>query len=225
MQLQLVFRRFATGDSPAADELFVRSSSDAIARDARRPAAWERGPADFAQAPGRSARWCCRPIRHSTTLAALIVEQRLASRKLLDGLELFAKYAGHMRRKGLTPASLPLEVSLEGVYLAIRNAGVGLTQPEVAGSSLGAGDEWQASSSRPRPPPSIHSQPSCFPKGPNFARSCRFSSNARYFKTMFAADNNGLSICREAARWPRLWLRQPQSLLFPSWSRERGGRR
>src|SRR5271163_2570412 len=56
----------------------------------------------------------------------------LAGTNLPEGCRAFARYAS-LAREGIRPGSVPLEGSLEGIYLAVRAAaGDDLTAPESA---------------------------------------------------------------------------------------------
>ena len=69
-------------------------------------------------------------------LAAAILERLLAGVTVSDGMARFAQYAA-LVREGLRPGKVPLDVSLEGVYLAIlTSAGEDLTDAEVGARFL-----------------------------------------------------------------------------------------
>jgi hypothetical protein len=76
-------------------------------------------------------------------LAATFCAWLLAGRQLPAGAEKFARYAA-MVRESLRPSSLPLEATLEGIFMAIRNiSGEDLAEPAVAGKFTA--DWWRMS--------------------------------------------------------------------------------
>ena len=122
--MELIFRGPVAGESSAlADDEIELQPLDAREPCGRRLAEYvlDHGPSSFRQGRG--------PIRkiivrlHPTLddlLAASFVRRILEGRPLRDAARAFAQYAA-LAREGLRPSSLPLETSLEGIFLAILN--------------------------------------------------------------------------------------------------------
>jgi hypothetical protein len=154
-------------------------------------------------------------------LAASFILELLAGRALPGGAGSFARYSG-LQREGLSPGSMPPEASLEGVFLAIRNAGGGkLLEPAVAerfetdwfrmaAVILRAAEKGQDSFSVP-----------LFNDGPEFARERTFLANDRilFRQDLQRGEQWMVTIPGGPPKGRALVLRQPKSLLFKQWSR------
>jgi len=224
--MQLIFRKLAATDLPAPGELFIQSAAaDGSQRDELAMRAAEQGLPAFPQGAG--------PIRALVVmasptlddmLAALFVEELLEGRTLPPGAQAFANYA-RLRRKGLSPSSVPLEVSLEGIYLAILNARDGdLTKPDTAAQFTTA---WRRMARVILQAAAANSDPFATPlfsQGGDFAEERAFLAQDRaVFQLDVRRGKQWIAKIPGAARGGRmLLLRQPKSLLLPQWSREKG---
>jgi hypothetical protein len=158
----------------------------------------------------------------AATFARLLAEQR----PVPGGAKALAQYAATLLQ-GLRPHQLAPEDSPEGIYLAIRNANgttgkhTDLTDPAVAEQFLA---DWASLEARLLEAAAA---------GTNFAAESLFQDRPEFFKargflvhdreTYLADVNRGE---RWAVRLPGapeqasgLYLHQPNSLLFPHWSR------
>jgi uncharacterized caspase-like protein len=140
MQTTVTFRRFQDADRPGEGEVWLRhvpqvstpagvgkvhGLADLVLKGGL--GALEKGPGDVARIV----------VQHDPTfddmLAATVADHLLTGRPLPPGLRAFTAYAG-LIRQGFQPGELPLQESLEGIYLALRRENEGdLTQAEPAG--------------------------------------------------------------------------------------------
>ena len=99
----------------------------------------EEGVAAFLRGPGKAERIL---IPADPTLddllAAAFLMRLLAEQALPVAAAVFARYA-QLVREGIRPADVPPEFALEGVYLAIRNAGGPNLMDSVAGARFSRG--------------------------------------------------------------------------------------
>ncbi len=156
-------------------------------------------------------------------LAASTLLESIAGRTLPAGLKSFASYAA-LQREGISPGSMSPEQTLEGVFLAIRNAGSGnLLDPVVAkrfetdwfrmGAVIfQAAAKEQDSFTVP-----------LFDTGPEFARERAYLANDRmlYRQDLQRAEQWSITIPGAAPSARALILHQPKSLLFKQWSRSK----
>ncbi len=225
--MKIVFRRISETEQPRPHELAVLPIDAAVQRRHCAELAIERGAAAFRQGAG--------PIEAIVVgadptldemLAVAICEAQLAGRELPAGLSRFARYAA-LVREGLSPGKAPLEVSLEGIFLAIRNgAGADLTDPAVAEQfaarwSCMAAAIWRAATANVDP-----LKDSIFADDSEFARERTFLANDRsvyrqdvlrgeqWHVDLPGGDEGSASTSGQA-----LLLREPRSLLFKQWSR------
>ncbi len=154
-------------------------------------------------------------------LAATFLQKRIAGETLPEGAAAFAEYVA-LQREGHQPgASIPLERSLEGTFMAIRNVGGGqLSVPENAARFMAAWKKMAelilASAREGVDPFSVP----LFPK-PQFMREHLFLARDRdiYRQDVTAGERWLVEIPRGAPQVSGLILRQPKSLLFKQWSR------
>jgi hypothetical protein len=225
--MRLVFRKFPRSDvpPPASGEIHVRPGHKADeARLDLAAVVLERG----LDACPRSAE----PIESVVVsadptlddlLAATFLMRLLEGRPLPAGAAAFARYAA-LVREGLHPSNLSLEVSLEGIYLAIRNAaGADLTQSAV-GTRFAA--DWARMANALLAAAEASQDPftaalPVFATGPEFARERAFLTKDQevYRQDVARGDRWRVTIPDGKTEGLALLLRQPKSLLFKSWSR------
>jgi hypothetical protein len=223
--MQVLFRKLTDGDGPAPGELLIRARRERHG-DCRTLSCLvlDHGLDALEQGPGPLERII---VSADPTLddllAALLVQRRLAGDPVPGSFPAFARYAG-LVREGLRPSDVPVEVSPEGVFQAIRReAGNELSDPEarqrfLAGWSRMAARITQAAEAGHDP----FTAP-LFAAGHEFARE----------RTYLAGDR---AVYRQDARRGETWrvqlpgaapgfgllLREPQSLMFARWSRDTG---
>ena len=147
--MDLVFRSIQGPDSPppGPSEIYVQPASvDFQQRRDLAALVFEYGVGGLRQGAGEIDRVVVNidaTTRTSTLddlLAAAFAMELLSGRSLPTGAKTFAQYAA-LVREGHVPSKLPLESSLEGLYLAVCNADGGdLAKPEVAERFAGC---WQ----------------------------------------------------------------------------------
>jgi hypothetical protein len=154
-------------------------------------------------------------------LAAAFVQRLADGRPLPAAAGAFAKYAA-LAREGLQPGEMPLESSMEGIFLAIRNSDAGdLSQPAAATRFV---EDWGRMAQTILEAADAGKDPfvaNLFGDSPHFARERAFLKK----------DNH---VYREDVRRGRQWLVQlpggpptsallvleePRSLLWKYWSR------
>ncbi len=154
-------------------------------------------------------------------LAAAICEVLAAGGDLPAGLMPFARYAA-LVREGLTPGKAPLEVSLEGVFLAIRNgAGGDLSDPAIATQFI---DRWSSMTLAIWKAAQAGVDPlavSIFADDPEFARERAFLARdlSVYRQDVQRGEQWRIAIPGGPPEAQALVLREPKSLLFKQWSR------
>ena len=155
-------------------------------------------------------------------LAVEFAQRILAGEKLPDGAKSFARYAT-LAREGLKPGEVPLESSLEGIFLAMRNnAGEDLSQP-AAGAKFAS--DWARLAERIMTAAKTNVDPFTQPflaEGPEFARERSF---VRHDHEVFRQDVErgqkwSVQIPGGAQNSFGLLLHQPKSLLFKYWCRD-----
>jgi hypothetical protein len=121
--MQLVYRFFTSSDSAVpAGELHIRDPRGASGSRALATLAITDGPQAFPRGSGPVERIVVSArATLDEALAAEFVRRRLAGEELPEGCGTFARYAA-LAREGLRPGEVPLECSLEGIFLAIFNA-------------------------------------------------------------------------------------------------------
>lgn len=155
-------------------------------------------------------------------LAASFVECLTSGRELPAGARDFAEYAA-LARAGLRPGEVPLTESMEGVFLAIRNArGADLNDPATATAFF---DRWRQFAERVLAAAAAGRDP--------YTTSILDGTNAFKEEQLYLAADQELyrqDVAR-GQRWtvalpggpPRasgLLLRHPKSLLFKYWARQ-----
>jgi hypothetical protein len=158
-------------------------------------------------------------------LAATFVQRLLSGQSLPDGCKAFARYAAVVRQ-GLRPGAIPLHVSMEGIFLALRNA-VGRPQESLTDSAAAARfvEEWSRMATRILAAAADGLDPftnSLFETGADFALERAFLAEDRkaYEQDVRRGERWRVRIPREAPPVAGLLLRRPASLLFKHWARE-----
>src|SRR4051794_36293151 len=121
--MELVFRKLPPAESldvrPGEVYLLPASKEQRHRRDLAK-FVLEQGPDALLRGPGAPERIVLdADPKFDDMLAALFASQRLQGRVLPAGSKAFAEYAAQLRQ-GLRPTQLPLQDTLEGIYLAIR---------------------------------------------------------------------------------------------------------
>lgn len=137
--MDFIFRNFPIDESPTPGSLHLRSARP---EDRQRPDLATLALTDGEQAFVRSEEG---PIRQivlkadptlDDMLASTLLERRLEGLPIPEGVAALAAYSG-LVREGLRPGKVAHEVSIEGVYLAVRHAaGPDLTDPVAATTFL-----------------------------------------------------------------------------------------
>ncbi len=183
----------------------------------------EHGPTVFGT-PAKPVRILVLP--HDPTfddmLAATFVELQLANLPIPAGAAAFAQLAT-LVREGLMPSTVPLEESIEGIYLAIRNlAGNDLADPGIATAFV---DRWRAMAAVLLEAAANSMDPfssRLFHARPEFARERTFLRDDRrvYEQDLRRADRLLVRIPGRLGPDAALILRDPKCLLFTHWARE-----
>lgn len=221
----LVFRELPSAESPVAGlgELVVRAREVGHGCARRLAVLAVKGGVDaFVRGQGPVQRIVIQAdptlddMLAATFLARLVVGQPLPA-----GAEGFAVYAA-LVREGLRPSKIPLEVSLEGIYLALRNfAEPDLTRPE-AGASFAA--DWARMATRILEAAGSSVDPfttPLFANGPEFARERSFLADDQrvYRQDVLQGERWLVSIPGGPAQASGLLLRRPRSIHWKHWSR------
>jgi hypothetical protein len=226
--MKLIFRKLPAGEAlpPPAGEVHVRAHRPEH-RERRDLAALvlEGGSDVLRRGPGEVAAVVVDATGTAPTLdellAAMFATRLLDGENLPEGCKAFARYAA-LVREGLKPGNVPLEVSLEGVFLAIRNgAGADLTDPE-AGSKFAA--DWSRMAARVLEAAAAGQDPfttPLFSAGHEFARERAFLARDReaYLHDVARGEQWLVDIPGGPPRRSALLLREPKSVLFKYWSR------
>jgi caspase domain-containing protein len=224
--MELVFRATTPRDDAAAPgEIYILPrGSDAQRRDLA-VFVVDRGIAALLQGTGPITRIVipCDTTRPTLDdmMAAAFVRRLIEGTELPAGAAVFAKYAA-LAREGLQPGDMPLESSMEGIFLSIRNNATGdLSNPTAAASFLG---DWQRMEQTILKAADAGKDPfvtNLFGDSAQFARE----------RTFLKKDEN---VYREDVRRGQQWivqipggppssamlvLDQPKSLLWKYWSR------
>jgi hypothetical protein len=225
--MELVFSRIMGNDppTPAKGELHLRPRvADTPGRRELAKLAVEQGVQAFVQGPGPIERIV---VQADPTLddmlAAAFVERLLANQPLPRGAYAFAEYAA-VAREGLKPGELPLQESLDGIYLAIRNdAGDDLGPPEARQRFVG---DWSRMSARILKAAEVGEDPltsRLFAGDPAFTRARTFLTEDREVYVRQDVPRGEKWVVRLPGGPPKaagLILRCPKSFLWKYWSRE-----
>jgi hypothetical protein len=155
-------------------------------------------------------------------LAAALAEMLLAGRQPSAGFQAFARYA-ELVRQGLRPSELPVEKTLEGLFLAIRNeAGKDLSDA-AAGRRFQAG--WQRLLDRILQAAESGQEPfntPLFDTGSEFAQERAYLARDQevYRQDVLRGERWRVRLPDGPPQASALILRQPHSLLFKHWSRQ-----
>jgi len=223
--MKLLFREISgpAAPLPGAGEIYIRPSSPDLQH--RRDLATlvvQQGLACLQQGAGPIEAIV---VRADPTLddllAAALAGELLSGRSSPAGAEAFARYAA-LVREGLTPGAVSLEVSMQGIFKAIRTAaGNDLTVPE-AGERFAA--DW-ARMARPILRAAERGQDpfttSPFAEGSEFARERAFLAKdlGVFRQDVLRGEQWIVDIPNGPPRGRALLLRQPKSLLYANWSR------
>jgi hypothetical protein len=154
-------------------------------------------------------------------LAATMIQHLVSGRPLPQGIKPFAQYAA-LLREGLRPADIPLEVAIEGIFLAIRNAsGEDLTAPDSSERFL---EGWSRMSARILQAAEAGTDPFAqplFDDDPDFARERAFLNRDRevYRSDIARGERWLVSLPGGPPVGSALLLRRPRSILCKFWSR------
>jgi hypothetical protein len=225
MVMELVFRKSAGGDGPPAQEGEIHLRPHAAKHRHRRDLArlvLEQGPDAFHRGSGPVRRLVldAEPTLDDLFAAAFLVRQ-LSGEQLPPGCATLAEYAA-LAREGLRPGSVPVEHSLEGVFLALRNAGeADLTDAangtRFAGHARRLTDHALRAAAQDIDPFTT----SLFGEGADFAREQAFLARDRevYQQDVNRGQQWLVRLPGGPPRGAALFLRSPKSLLFKHWSR------
>lgn len=153
-------------------------------------------------------------------LAAAFVERLVENRPLPPSAAAFAKYAA-LAREGLQPGDTPLESSIEGIFLAIRNNGGELASPSAAARFI---EDWRRMAQTLLDAAEAGKDPfgtDLFADSTHFARERAFLKKDKH---VYGED------VRRGKQWlvqlpggpptsAMLALQEPKSLLWKYWSR------
>lgn len=155
-------------------------------------------------------------------LGATFVMAALAGEPLPAGCKAFARYAA-LVREGLRPGTVPLEVSLEGIFQAIRNAhGEDLADPAIGALFV---DDWRRMAQVLLAAAAAGQDPfttALFAAGEEFARERAFLAKDRdvYQQDVLRGERWLVRLPEGPPQAAGLLLRRPKSLLFKDWSRQ-----
>lgn len=221
--MEIIFRAIQAGaPEPGSGELHIRPGrpEDEGRRD-RATLVVARGVAALTAGPGAASRLVL-PANPTLDdlLAATFANRLMEGTPLPAGASTIARYAA-LVREGLQPSDLPVERSLEAVFLALRNAhGADLTQPAVAAKFLA---DWErlaavllAAAGKGLDP---FTTPLC--DGPEFARERAFLAKDHdvYRQDVLRGERWLVTIPGGPADASGLLLREPKCLLAKQWSR------
>jgi len=224
--MEIVFRStLPPEDAVPAGEIFIRpKGADAQRRDLT---AWvaSHGIPGLMQGAGPIKRIV---VPCSTTqptlddmLAAVFVQRLLDGSGLPAGAAPFAKYAA-LAREGLQPGDMPLDCSMEGIFLAIRNnAGEDLSQPAAAAKFL---SDWERVAQTILRAADAGKDPfvtNLFGESSEFARERAFLKKDQdvYHQDVRRGQHWLVQVPGGPPTSTMLVLDQPKSLLWKYWSR------
>ncbi|NUO16138.1 MAG: caspase family protein [Planctomycetaceae bacterium] len=221
--MKLALRKLRGELTPAPGELILKPA-DAATRERRDIAnlAVSQGPDAFLRAAGEITTIVTSDDPTLDDLLAFeFVKLQLAGKPLPQAAAAFARYAG-LAREGLRPSSVPLDQSLEGIYLAIRNAhGGDLAQPLAFSRFEG---DWQRMAGHLLGAAGSGADPfkvSLFADAPEFARERTFLAKDHdvYLQDVLRGERWLIRIPGGPPSASALILRNPKSLLWKHWSR------
>ncbi len=219
----LVFRDFANADQPAPGELLLRPRDPAHPKcRALSRLVIEHGYGAFAQADGPIERIVVQPDpTFDDMLAATLVQRLLAGQPLPQHVAALADYA-ELAREGLNPVGdVPLERSLEGVYLAARQgSGEDLNDPENRDRFLG---DWKRIAERLLTAAETVANPFETPlfDGPQFERerTILFADRDVFRQDLARGEKWRITMPGAPPKSLAVLLRSPKCTLFKQWSR------
>jgi hypothetical protein len=224
--MKLLFRDISgpAAAPPAAGELYLYPNSSGLQERTRDLAMLvvKQGLAALQQGAGPIATMVVRlDPTLDEMLAAAFAGELLAGRPLPAAAEAFAHYAA-LAREGLTPGSVSLEISMQGIFKAIRSqAGDDLTVPE-NGERFVA--DWARMVRYILPAAAAGQDPfttSPFAEGSEFARERTFLAKdlGVFRQDVLRGEQWVVDIPEGPPKGRSLVLRQPKSLLYKHWAR------
>jgi hypothetical protein len=154
-------------------------------------------------------------------LAATFVQRWIETEKFPPAAAAFARYAG-LAREGLQPGDMPLENSMEGIFLALRtNAGDNLTDPATASRFLA---DWERAAQVIFQAADADKDPfvtNLFGESSQFARERAFLKKDQdvYREDVRRGKHWVVQLAGGPPQSAMLLLEQPRSLLWKYWSR------
>ncbi len=225
--MKLALRKLRGEITPAAGELVLKPA-DLATRERRDIAnlAVSQGPDAFLRGQGEITTIVTSDDPTLDDLLAFeFVSLRLQGKPLPKAAAAFARYAA-LAREGLRPSSVALDHSMEGIFLAIRNAhGSDLTQPLAFAKFEG---DWQRMASHIVGASERGADPfkeAIFSDAPDFARERTFLAKDRdvYLQDVLRGERWLIKIAGGPPQASALIIRDPKSLLWKHWSRADAG--
>jgi hypothetical protein len=228
--MQLVFRKLPSAEPPPPPpgEIYLRvDPARALDGQGLAGIVLEHGASALLLGPGPAERLVINvAFTHPTLddmLAATFAQRLLEGGRLPKGCQAFADYATAIR-KGLRPTDIPPEDSLEGLFLAIRNAAgkdADLTDPQVGERFR---KDWQRMADRILQAAEQGINPlteSPFARRPEFMQERAFLLRDRdvYRQDVLRGERWLVRLPGGPVPSSGLFLRRPTSLFFPHWSR------
>lgn len=228
--MQLVFRKFPADvlPTPEPGEVYVRLNPvHALTGRGVAEIVLEHGTAALIQGTGPPESLVVDVALTAPTfddmLSATFALWLLEGKRLPDGCKAFASYAAVIR-KGLRPTSIPPEDSLEGIYLAVRNAvrkDADLTDPAVRDRFR---KDWERLADCVLQAAEQGINPllvSPFAGRSDFMQERAYLVHDRevYRQDVLRGERWQVRLPGGPEQASALFLRQPTSLLFPYWSR------
>ena len=224
--MQFIFTKIAPTISvnPSAGEIYlIPSVSNCMGRRDLSLYVLEQGVAGIMRGTGAPERFIL-PAEPTfdDMLAMTFVFYELQNRALPSNAVALARYAA-LIREGLRPSTIPLELSIEGIYLAIRNnAGEDLTDENNAKKFI---DDWFRMSDILMTALESGKDPfeiPIFDKGHEFARERAFLREDKnvYTKDVEKGEKWSVTLPGSSPNSSALILNQPKSLLWKYWSRQ-----
>jgi len=223
--VEILFRKFPGGDvvPPEPGEMHIRprAHEDRDRRDLAR-LVLQRGVDVFAGGSGPIQRVVVNADPSlDDLLAATFTIRLLAGDKLPESSKTFADYAA-LVREGLKPSTAPLQDSLEGLFLALRNAGGEDLTDAAVGARFAA--DWTRMADGILQAAVKGVDPfttTLFGAGQEFARERAFliKDHEVFRQDVLSGEQWFIKIPGGPPQGMALLLRRPKSLLFKYWSR------
>lgn len=225
--MKLALRKLR-GETTAAPAELIIKPADAATRERRDMAALaaSAGPEAFIRAAGEITTIITSEDPTLDDLLAFeFLKLQLAQKPLPKNAAAFARYAA-LAREGLRPSSVPLEQSMEGIYLAIRNAhGSDLTQSLTFAKFE---SDWARMAAHILAAAERGTDPfkeAIFADAADFARERTFLAKDHdvYTQDVLRGERWLVKIPGGPPSASALILREPKSLLWKHWSRADSG--